>query len=268
MLENVNLKRKISRHQYKELLPALQRRLYELEKACWDNKVPSLVLFEGWDASGKGSAIATLTQRLDPRGFKVWSTQLPRTYEQNYPWLWRFWLKTPDRGDMAIFDGSWYTRVLTERVDRLVPQAGWRAAYRDILEFERMLADDGVAIVKFFLHISRKEQKKRFLKLEADPLEAWRVTPQDWERHRRYDEYAQAAEDMLELTETEYAPWAIVEGTSRWWARKRVFETIIRSLERRLGPSAPPPGASEEAAMREADLRAAMDSLDASRGDP
>ena len=260
MLENVNLKRKISRDQYEKTLPGLQRRLYDLEKACWDSKVSSIVVFEGWDAAGKGGAISTLTQRLDPRGFKLYSTQLPRTFEQARPWLWRFWLKVPNRGEMVIFDQSWYGRVMMERVEGIVDEATWKAAYSDIIDFERMLADDGTVIMKFFLHIAKKEQKKRFEKMAKDPLEAWRVTKDDWARHRQYEQYCEAAEEMLERTEAEYAPWTIVEATSRGWARKKIFETIIDALERRLGKNAPP-RASGDIQARDADLRAAMDSL-------
>ena len=260
MLENVNLKRKLSREEYKKILPSLQNRLYELEKACWDNQIPSIIVFEGWDASGKGTAVATLTQRLDPRGFKLYPFTPPRTYEQQRPWLWRFWLKVPNRGEMVIFDGSWYNRVLTERVEGLEEPA-WRAAYRDILEFERMLADDGTVILKFFLHISKKEQKKRFKELEDDPLESWRITSQDWERHRRYDDLVIATEDMLELTDSEYGPWVIVEATSRWWARKQIFEKLIGVLEKRLGTLAPPEG-YPESAVSDADLRAAMEEIE------
>ena len=115
-----------------------------------------MIVFEGWDASGKGTAIAALTQRLDPRGFKLYPITAPRTYEQQRPWLWRFWLKVPNRGEMVIFDRSWYWRVLDERVEGTVPEKAWREAYRDIVEFERMLADDGAVILKFFLHISQE----------------------------------------------------------------------------------------------------------------
>ena len=118
MLENINLKKKLSREEYKRVVPGLQLRLYDLEKACWDNGVPTLIVFEGWDASGKGTTIAALTQRLDPRGFKLYPITAPRTYEQQRPWLWRFWLKVPNRGEMVIFDHSWYGRVLEERVER------------------------------------------------------------------------------------------------------------------------------------------------------
>ena len=260
MLENINLKKKLPREEFKRLLPALQGRLYDLEKACWDNGVPSVIVFEGWDASGKGTTIATLTQRLDPRGFKLYPITAPRTYEQQRPWLWRFWLRVPNRGEMVIFDHSWYGRVLEERVERTVPEEAWREAYRDIVEFERMLADDGAIILKFFLHISKKEQKKRFQAIEQDPLEAWRVSKADWARNKKYDEYLVAIEDMLELTESEFAPWTIVEATSKWHARRKVFDTIIGAMEKRLGTRAPrtETGTSK---LKDADLRAAMESL-------
>jgi len=257
MLENINLKRKLSREEYKQVAPALQRRLYDLEKACWDQGVSTVIVFEGWDASGKGTAISTLTQRLDPRGFKLHPIVPPRTYEQQKPWLWRFWLRVPNRGEMVIFDHSWYGRVLEERVERTTPEKVWREAYRDIVEFERMLADDGVVILKFFLHISKKEQKARFEAIEADPLEAWRVTSEDWARHRKYGQYLAAAEQMLEMTESEYGPWTIVEATSKWFARRKIFETIIGAMEKRLGSAAPP----VTSGARDADLRSAMEKL-------
>jgi len=262
MLENINLARKLSREEYKRTLPGLQRRLYDLEKACWDEGASTIVIFEGWDAAGKGTTIATLTQRLDARGFKLYPITPPRTYEQQRPWLWRFWLKAPNRGEMVIFDRSWYQRVLGDRVEGTVPEKAWRDAFRDIVEFERMLADDGTAFVKFFLHISKKEQKKRFRAIEADPLEAWRVTAEDWARHKKYGQYVTAIEEMLELTESEYAAWTIVEATSKWYARRKVMETLIAALEKRLGPKAPP---AVEANGKDADLRAAMDSLGGGR---
>lgn len=261
MLENINLKRKLTREEYKVCLPGLQKRLYDLEKACWDNRVSSVVVFEGWDASGKGTAIATLTQRLDPRGFKLYPITAPRTYEQQRPWLWRFWLKAPNRGEMVIFDNSWYRRVLTERVENEIPEQAWRQAYRDIVDFERMLADDGTVLIKLFLHISKKEQKERFTAIQNDPLEAWRVTEEDWARHKKYDKYLAATEEMLELTESEYGPWTIVEATSKWYARKKVFDTIIAGMEKGLGANAPPRSEPTDANRKDADLREAMESL-------
>jgi polyphosphate kinase 2 (PPK2 family) len=234
MLEKIDLKRKLPKKEYKTLMPRLRDRLYDLQKTCWESGIPTVILFEGWDAAGKGTAVKALTRRLEPRGFKLYPIQAPRTYETHMPWLWRFWLKLPNYGEMAIFDRSWYGRVLVERVEQLTPETAWRKAYRDIANFERTIADDGYVIVKFWLHISKKEQKKRFKKLEADPLESWHVQPEDWEHHRKYDEYLRAVEEMLERTETEWGPWTIVEATDRRWARVKIFTTIIHSLEEAL----------------------------------
>jgi AMP-polyphosphate phosphotransferase len=234
MLEKIDLTRKLSKKEYKAQLPRLQRRLYDLEKACWDAKIPSVILFEGWDASGKGTSINLLTSRLDPRGFKLYPIQAPRTFETHLPWLWRFWLKLPNYGEMAIFDRSWYGRVLVERVEGLTPEEEWRKGYRDIADLERTLADDGCVIIKFFLHISKEEQERRFKMLEKNPLESWHVQPEDWEHHRKYDEYLMAIEEMLERTDTEWGPWTIVEATDRHWARVKIFQTIIRRLEEAL----------------------------------
>jgi polyphosphate kinase 2 (PPK2 family) len=151
-----------------------------------------------------------------------------------HPWLWRFWLKLPNYGEMAIFDRSWYGRVMVERVEGLTPEGEWRKAYRDIVDFERAIADDGYVLVKFWLHISKKEQRRRFKMLEKDPLKSWQVTEEDWEHHRKYDEYLIAVEEMLERTETEWGPWTIVEATNRWWARAKVFNTIINALDEQL----------------------------------
>jgi polyphosphate kinase 2 (PPK2 family) len=234
MLEKIDLTRELPKEEYKRLIPRLQRRLYDLEKACWDANLPSMIVFEGWDAAGKGTSINLLTSRLDPRGFKLYPIQAPRTFETHLPWLWRFWLKTPNYGEMAIFDRSWYGRVLVERVEELTPVREWRKGYRDIVDFERTLTDDGYVIIKFFLHISKQEQKRRFKKLEKDPLKSWHVQPEDWEHHRKYKEYVVAIEEMLERTDTEWGPWTIVEATDRRWARVKIFQTIIQRLEEAL----------------------------------
>lgn len=244
MLESVDLSKSLKSSEWKALRPALQQRLYDYERAAFDAGIPTVVLFEGWDAAGKGTSINLLTQRLDPRGFKVWPIRAARTYEKDHPWLWRFWLKLPNRGQIAIFDRSWYGRVLVERVEKLTPEAEWRKAYRDISDFERTIADDGYLLVKFLLHISKKEQKRRFEKLEADPLTAWRVQKEDWEHHRKYGKYVTAIEEMFQRTEAEWGPWTIVEATDRRWGRVRVFSTIIQRLEHALverGKELPPP---------------------------
>ena len=158
MLEQVDLNKRLSKPAYKARMPVLRDRLYDLQKACWDAEIPSLIVFEGWDAAGKGTTINLLTQRLDPRGFKLYAIREARTYEKHMPWLWRFWQKLPNYGQMAIFDRSWYGRVLVERVEELVSEKEWRKAYQDIIDFERTLADDGHAIVKFFLKRRRRQR--------------------------------------------------------------------------------------------------------------
>jgi AMP-polyphosphate phosphotransferase len=234
MLEQVDLSKKLKKKEYKQRKKELRQRLYDLQKACWDADIPSMIVFEGWDAAGKGTSINILTQRLDPRGFSLHAIQGARTYEKHMPWLWRFWLKIPNYGEMAIFDRSWYGRVLVERVEGFTPEEEWRKAYRDIVNFERTLAADGYVIVKFFLHISKKEQKKRFKKLEKDPLKAWHVQPEDWEHHKKYDEYVLAIEEMLERTDTEWGRWTIVEATDKRWTRIKIFQTIVNRLEEAL----------------------------------
>lgn len=234
MLEKVDLTKKLSKKEYKAQRRRLQRTQYELQHAAWKAGIPSVILFEGWDAAGKGTTINTITQRLDPRGFKLHPIRAARTFEKMHPWLWRFWLKLPNYGEMAIFDRSWYGRVLVERVEGLTPHRKWQKAYRDIVDFEQTIADDGYVLVKFWLHIKKKEQKKRFKSLQKDPLKSWQVTEEDWNHHHNYDRYYIAVEEMLERTETEWGPWTIVEATNRWWARKKVLTRIIEALSDRL----------------------------------
>ena len=231
MLEKLDLNKTMKRAEWRELRFPLQIRLYDLQKAAYDIGLPVIVLFEGWDAAGKGTSIGMLTQRLDPRGFKVWPIRAARTYEMAHPWLWRFWLKLPNRGEIAIFDRSWYGRVLVERVEKLIPEEAWRTAHRDIADFEQMLAEDGHVIVKFWLHISREEQRRRFKLLERDPLQSWHVAPEDWEHHHKYDEYLRAAEEMLERTDTEWGPWTIVEATDQPYTLWKVLSTLTDALD-------------------------------------
>jgi polyphosphate kinase 2 (PPK2 family) len=234
MLEKIDLTKELSKKEHKQRMPELQNHLYAVQKASWDARLPVMILFEGWDAAGKGTSIQKLTSRLDPRGFKLYPIRAARTYEKKHPWLWRFWSKIPGRGEWVIFDRSWYGRVLVERVEKLTPESEWRVAYRDIVDFERTLSDDGYLFVKFFLHISREEQRRRFEKLSRDPLNAWHVTQEDWEHHRHYDEWLQAYEEMLERTETEWGPWTIIEATDRRFTQVKMYQAIIYALEERL----------------------------------
>jgi polyphosphate kinase 2 (PPK2 family) len=261
MLEALDLSKGLSKATYKKRLRWMQNRLHRLQRACWEGKVATVVVFEGWDAAGKGTAISKLTQRLEPRGFSLHAIREPRTAELHLPWMWRFWVKVPNWGEMAIFDRSWYGRVLVERVEGLIERREWRKAYGDIVSFERGLADDRYLIVKFFLHISKEQQKARFKALESDPATAWHVEPEDWEHHAKYDEYRVAVEEMLERTESEWGPWTLVEATDRKWTRVKIFETLIRRMEEGLvrhgcdvpEDDFPPPETNDDESGRKAD---------------
>ena len=250
MLEQVDLDLSLSKADYKRRLPALQQRLYDLEHAMFQARAPVAVVFEGWGAAGKGSTINVLTERLDARGFRVVPITPPRTQETLYPWLRRFWLRIPACGQMVIYDTSWYHRVLIERIHKTINKLERELAYQDIAEFEEQLANDGTVLVKFWLHISKKEQARRFKGLLKDKLTAWQVNDEDAAQHRAYKKYLTAVEEMLARTDSPYAPWTIVEATDRYHTRIKVFETIIAALEARLGMAAPPPS---ESAKRAAD---------------
>lgn len=242
MLEKIDLTKKVPKAEYKEFMAGLKDRLYQAQKASWDAEIPVVIVFEGWDAAGKGTSIQKVTESLDPRGFKLYPIRAARTYEKKRPWLWRFWLKIPAQGEWAIFDRSWYGRVLVERIEGLIPEDEWRRGYRDIVDFEHTIADDGYLILKFFLHISKKEQKKRFEKLVKDPLESWRVSQEDWEHHRQYQKWELAYEEMFERTDSEWGPWTIVEATDKRHTTVKIYQTILRAMEERLGiQSASPP---------------------------
>ncbi|RPJ59612.1 MAG: phosphate--AMP phosphotransferase [Acidobacteria bacterium] len=234
MLEQIVLNQKASKAEYDEKVEDFERRLGELQRQARDLQIPIVIVFEGWDAAGKGTLINRLMQALDPRGFSVYPIRASTEEEAHRPFLWRFWTKTPERGRIAIFDRSWYGRVLTERVDKLIRKKSWQASYEQIRSFERQLADDGAVLIKFFLHISKKEQKKRFLELEANASMSWKVTKQDWRHHRQYEKYTRAIEDMLAQTDTAFAPWTIVESHDRRFATLKVFAATIRVLEERV----------------------------------
>ena len=234
MLELIDLNSRISKEEYREVFPQMEVRLGECQRAARAAGVPVVVVFEGWDAAGKGTTINRLTQVLDPRGFKVHPVSGPTESEKLHPWMWRFWERLPANGNFSIFDRSWYGRVLVNRMEKLTPRSQWEQAYDDINQFERQLADSGAVIVKFWLHIGRKEQKDRFEKIEKNPAVAWKVGKQEWKQHREYDKWLEAIEEMLERTSTACAPWTIVEATQGRYARMKVFDTVITAVESEL----------------------------------
>jgi len=192
---------------------------------------PLCVVFEGWDASGKGGAIKRLVAQMDPRHVRVVQFSAPTDDEKRHHFLRRFFKVLPGWGGMAVFDRSWYGRVLVERVEGLATREQWLRAYDEINGFERSLADEGMILVKFWMHISSEEQLKRFQKRERDPLKTWKLTDDDWRNRDKRDSYAEAVEDMLGRTDQPYAPWHLVEADSKRYARVKVVETVIARIE-------------------------------------
>jgi polyphosphate kinase 2 (PPK2 family) len=234
MLEQVDLSKKVEKEEYKVVVSDLELRLGELQREARALGIPILIVFEGWDAAGKGTLINRLILTFDPRGCIVYPINPPNEEERLRPFLWRFWIKTPPKGKIAVFDRSWYGRVLVERVGKFAKKREWQRAYGEITSFERQLTDDGTVIMKFFLHISQKEQKKRFEKLQKSPTTAWKVTKEDWKHHKQYGKYLEATEDMLAKTDTDFAPWTIVESHDRRFATIKVFKTVIDTIERKI----------------------------------
>jgi polyphosphate kinase 2 (PPK2 family) len=247
MLEQIDLDRTITKQDYKQRLLELQARLYDMERALLDSHTPLLIVFEGWAGTSKVGMIGQLTRRLDPRGLRVYSITPPRTYETHYPWLYRFWLKTPVYGRMAIFDRSWYREILADRTRGTLSGQDWRSRCEDIAAFERQLAEDGALILKFWLHISKKEQRRRFRTLLADRLTAWQVTDEDRWQRRHYNRVRAAVNDLLTRTDSAYAPWSVVPATDRRYMHIAVLETILSRLSARLGDVRAQSPAQEEA---------------------
>ncbi len=231
MLETVDLTKRMPQREYRIRLRPLQSYLHRLQRAYWEHGVSAIIVFEGWDAAGKGSSIRKLTERLEPRGFEIHRVRQPRSYEREMPWLWRYWRLVPAYGSLAIFDRSWYGRVLVQRVEGTDGSPDRTLIFRDINTFERALADDRYEVIKFFMHIDEPEQRRRLEELSADEHTRWQVDPEDWEHLARYDEFLDATEEALERTETEWAPWTIVAATDRFWTRIKVLETVRDRLE-------------------------------------
>lgn len=254
MLELLDLNQKVDKASYKREKDALELRLAELQREARQRQIPVLILFEGWDAAGKGTLINELILPLDPRGFKVQSTLRPTEEEALRPFLWRFWIRIPDKGRIAVFDRSWYSRLLEEAAGSERKGGALKQAFRDVTSFERQLTDEGAVILKFFLHISKAEQKKRFDKLLKNEATAWRVTKEDLRRHKAYGRHALAVEAMLAASDTSFAPWTVVEAHDRRFAVLKLYRTVIERLERRI--ARPPDAATGKAAPMAAEPRA------------
>ncbi len=234
MLETVDLSMRLEPDEYRAKLTQLQVRLGTLGFQVYQQQRPVILAFEGWDAAGKGGAIRRVTERLDPRGYVVHAISAPSGDDAQHHYLWRFWRRLPEAGQIAIFDRTWYGRVLVERIEGFCTETEWQRAYREINEFERQLVEFGTVLVKFWLHIAPEEQLARFEARQQTPYKAWKLTEEDWRNREKWDEYAQAVEDMLLKTSTTIAPWTVVPATDKLYARVHVLQTVVDALERQL----------------------------------
>jgi len=251
VLDELDLSKKLSKEEETERLQAGWTRLTQLRLTLGgligsgELGPPVCVAFEGGDASGKGGAIKRLVAPLDPRHVRVVQFAAPTHDEKRHHFLWRFWPSLPGWGGMAVFDRTWYGRVLVERVEGFASQAEWTRAYDEINNFERGLAEEGMVLVKFWLHISSEEQLERFKKREKDPLKSWKLTDEDWRNREKRGQYIQAVEDMVARTSVEpHAPWHLIPADSKRYARVAVIDTVISEIEegmRRHGMEPPEP---------------------------
>jgi polyphosphate kinase 2 (PPK2 family) len=236
---------------YLQKLRKLQLAMLELEEIYRVERRRGIIALEGWDASGKSGAIQRLIEKLDPRWVEVWPIGPPSPEEQGRHYLWRFWQRLPPPGQIAIFDRTWYGRVLVERVEGLARPKEWRRAYDEINAFEKMLVDDGIRLVKLFLHISDEEQLRRFRERIATPTKHWKISPEDIRNRAHRRDYLAALDDMFELTSTAMAPWHVVPAEYKWFARVALAKTVVKALGKgiTLGPPALDPAVVKAAAQ-------------------
>ncbi len=234
VLRKVDLTKKLDRETYEKKLSKLQERLYFLHGRLYAKRIPVVLAFEGWDAGGKGGAIKRLTRALDPRGYTVNPTSSPNDIERAHHYLWRFWTRMPKDGHIAIFDRTWYGRVMVERIEGFCTTQEWQRAYKELNQMEQQLVHHGAVVLKFWLHIDKEEQAKRFRDRQQNPDKSWKITDEDWRNREKWELYEMAVDEMLVRTSTTDAPWIIIEGNDKYYARIKVLETVVEALEKRL----------------------------------
>ncbi|MCI8796092.1 MAG: polyphosphate:AMP phosphotransferase [Dorea sp.] len=234
MLEKLDLTKSLGKTEYKEKMAELEPRLGKLQRECRELGIPVMIAFEGYGASGKGVQISELIRALDPRGFEVYAVKNETEEEKMHPFMWRFWTKMPPKGRIAIYDSSWYRKVLIDRFDKKTKKSELADAYSSICSFEEQLTSDGMVIIKIFLAIDKKEQKKRFDKLLGSDETAWRVSEGDLKRNKSFDKYQKVNEEMLTRTDTEYAPWNIVEAVDRRFATAKIYAIVVQTLAEKV----------------------------------
>jgi polyphosphate kinase 2 (PPK2 family) len=236
LLSELDLTRQIEdKSEYRERVQDLQLNLLHFQRKILDSKRNVILVFEGPDAAGKGGVIKRITEKLDPRIIRVYSIVKPTEEEYRHHYLWRFWTKMPAQGELAVFDRSWYGRVLVERVEEFCADKEWRRAYGEINAMEEALVNGGSIILKFYLHISKEEQLRRFEQRAADPYKHWKISDEDWRNRRRWKEHIEAAEEMFAQTWTKHAPWTLVESEFKWYARLKVLKTVVKKLTQEFG---------------------------------
>ncbi|RXA17591.1 polyphosphate:AMP phosphotransferase [Methanosarcina sp. MSH10X1] len=234
ILEQINLSRKINADEYKASKKLYQQKLATLQYELFRIKRPMVVIFEGWDAAGKGGDIYRLVENLNPRLYRVVPVGSPNDTEKAHHYLWRFCEAIPKAGNITIFDRSWYGRVLVERVEGFCSEEEWKRAYREINEFEEILTQAGAIILKFWLHIDKETQLERFNSRQLDPEKKWKITAEDWRNRSRWEDYETAADEMLQKTGTMNAPWVVVESNDKRYSRIKVLKTVAETLEKEL----------------------------------
>lgn len=230
-LKDLDLTQTLDKKLYKKQLKDLQYRMLNAQQFLLNNKIGLIIAFEGMDAAGKGGAIKRLTERIDPRGLIVSPISAPQPHEMRYHYMQRFWRKLPQHGQIAIFDRSWYGRVLVERIEGFAEQQEWKRAYNEINDFEKQLTDEDYIIVKFWIHIDADEQLKRFNDRAADPYKSWKLTDEDWRNREKFDLYCEAADEMFAKTDTENAPWCLIPGNDKLYARIQVLTEALAHIE-------------------------------------
>ncbi|MGO3345663.1 MAG: polyphosphate kinase 2 family protein [Marinomonas sp.] len=232
ILNDVDLTQQfINKKQYKKALGRLQKRMLAVQQAYYHQGLRAIIVIEGWDASGKGGAIRRLTEKLDPRGYSVYPIAAPTALEQGKHYMYRFQKRLPAAGTIAIFDRSYYGRVLVERVEAFASTQEWQRAYQEINEFERTLADDGVKVIKLFIHIDKNEQLIRFAERLNNPKKRWKLTDEDIRNREKWPEYEQAINDMFARTSVINRPWNLIAGNHKWFARVQFLKTVVEQLE-------------------------------------
>jgi AMP-polyphosphate phosphotransferase len=229
-LADADLSASLEKKAYRSALKYLQRSLTAIQQTYLFSGDKAVIVFEGWDAAGKGGTIRRMSAALDPRSFKVWPIGAPRAYYLNRHYLLRFMDRLPPKGAISVFDRSWYGRVLVERVEGLTPEARWRSAYGEIGAFEQMLLEDGTRLVKLFFHITPDVQLARFEERLCDPMKRWKLTYEDFRNRERWNDYAEAIDEMLVQTSTEAAPWHVIPANDKRFARIAALRHIVRAL--------------------------------------